>query len=390
MRQMARHSSFQSSLYISAYGFYGSLLLRFAPMYLEPPVLLGRGLHFPKQEKLEPMMLTTEKKQQILDFAAGIVAEPINKLVSNPNWGTINFEAARGDLELLFSLCSHIKQLPIEILPDATANTFITSLTQAGKTVESIRNFNIENGNPTGTRDQIIGQVKTHAEHLLTTTQGWIPFLAYQKGDVQKNIDSLNKAILDANKILESSKAEVKTKSDEISTIDTAAREASASAGVGVFTSDFDGEATTLGKEAEKWLKYTLWFAITTLVVAYFSIYIPIDKDATNAQIFQHMTSKLVVLLVLLTATVWCGRIYKALKHQITVNRHRANSLKTFQAFVKAASDDATRNAVLLETTRSIFTNSPSGYLEGSDSASDTNTKVLEIVKGASHVQRAG
>jgi len=96
------------------------------------------------------------------------------------------------------------------------------------------------------------------------------------------------------------------------------------------------------------------------------------------------------VLLVLLTATVWCGRIYKALKHQITVNRHRANSLKTFQAFVKAASDDATRNAVLLETTRSIFTNSPSGYLEGSDSASDTNTKVLEIVKGASHVQRAG
>lgn len=333
-------------------------------------------------------MLADEKTEQILSLAKGVIAVTIDKLVSNPNWGTINFEAARGDLDLLFSLCSHIQQLPINILPNAIADTFIASLTQAGATVEKIRTFNIENGNPTGTRDQILGQVKAHAEHLLTTTQGWIPFLAYQKGDIQKNIDALNKTVTEANGILDSSKSEVKKKADEIADIVTAAREASASAGVGVFTSDFDGEAESLSKEADKWLNYTLMFAITTLVVAFFSIYIPIDKNATNAQIFQHMTSKLVVLLVLLTATIWCGRIYKAVKHQITVNRHRANALKTFQAFVKAASDEGTRNAVLLETTRSIFSNSPSGYLETAEAASDANTKVLEIFKGAALVPK--
>lgn len=335
-------------------------------------------------------MLLDEKTEQILNLAKGVVAVPIDKLVSNANWGTINFEAARSDLELLFSLCSHIQQLPIQILPNAVADTFIVSITQAGSTVEKIRSFNIESGNPTGTRDQIVGQVKAHAEHLLTATQGWIPFLAYQKGDIQKNIDALNRTVNEANKILDSSKLEVKEKSDEISSIVTAAREASASAGVGVFTSDFDGEAVALGTEADKWLKYTLRFAITTLVVAFFSIYIPIDKLATSAQIFQHMTSKIVVLLVLLTATIWCGRIYKAIKHQITVNRHRANALKTFQAFVKAASDESTRNAVLLETTRSIFTNSPSGYLDATESTSDANSKIIEIVKGVAHVPRAG
>lgn len=77
------------------------------------------------------------------------------------------------------------------------------------------------------------------------------------------------------------------------------------------------------------------------------------------------------------------SRIYKALKHQITVNKHRANALKTFQAFVKAASNDNTRDAVLIETTRSIFANSPSGYLDTTDASSDSNTKILEIIKGS-------
>ncbi|MFZ1547427.1 MAG: hypothetical protein WAT12_10065, partial [Candidatus Nitrotoga sp.] len=82
--------------------------------------------------------------------------------------------------------------------------------------------------------------------------------------------------------------------------------------------------------------------------------------------------------------TIWCGRIYKALKHQSTVNKHRANALKTFQAFVKAASNDNTRDAVLIETTRSIFASSPSGYLDTTDTPSDPSTKVLEIIKGSS------
>lgn len=329
-------------------------------------------------------MLVQEKVSQIIALANGLTSVPINSLVSNSDWGTINFESARIDLDLLFGLCAHIKELPISLIPNTVGDQFIASITQAGKTVERMRTFNIETaGNPTGVRDEIVNQVKVHAEHLLTTTQGWIAFLAYQKGDVQKNIDALSKSVKDANQILEQSKTDVATKNKEIADIVTAAREASASAGVGVFTSDFDGQASSLETDAAKWLKYTLWFAITTLCVAFISIYVPIDSKATNAQIFQYMTSKMVVLLVLLTATIWCGRIYKALKHQITVNKHRANALKTFQAFVKAASNDNTRDAVLIETTRSIFASSPSGYLGTTDAPSDSGSKILEIIKGS-------
>lgn len=327
-------------------------------------------------------MSTPEQVQKIIALADGITTTPIDQLVSNANWGSINFEAARESLSLLYGLCGHLKMLPLEIIPNSVAEAFTNSLKQAGSIVTQINTFKIENANPIASRDQIVAQLKQHAENVLTTTQSWIPFLAYQKGDIQKNIDALSKAVKDANKILEDSKIEVSEKSGEIAKIVTAAREASASAGVGVFTSDFDGQAHILETEASKWLKISMSLAAATVVVALISFLFPIDKDASNAQIVQYTTSKLVVLLVFLTATVWSGRIYKALKHQVTVNTHRANALKTFQAFVKAASDDNTRDAVLIETTRSIFAISPSGYLETTDSSSDANTKVMEIFKG--------
>lgn len=58
-----------------------------------------------------------------------------------------------------------------------------------------------------------------------------------------------------------------------------------------------------------------------------------------------------------------------------------ANALKTFQAFIKAASDDGTRDAVLLETTRSIFALSPTGYLDTGEPSSEPVSKLMEIVR---------
>ncbi|MDD5177491.1 MAG: hypothetical protein PHQ05_13825 [Sterolibacterium sp.] len=336
------------------------------------------------------MATTPEKVTNILSLLDGVTSRPIDQLISNKDWGTINFEAARADLTLLFDLCNHLKLLPIQLIPDSIADAFIASITQAGTTIQKIRDFNIENGNPTGVRDQLVNQVKSHAEHLLTTTQGWIAFLAYQKGDIQKNIEELTNAIASANRLLDTSKNEIEAKQKEIASIVSAARDASASAGVGVFTADFESHATALEKDAAKWFRFTFTCAIGTLIVAFLSIFIPIDKDATNAQIFQYISSKLVVLLVLLTATIWCGRIYKALMHQITVNKHRANGLRTFQAFVKATGNEAIRDAVLIETTRAIFANSPSGYLDSADAASDTaGTKILEIIKGTASSTKA-
>ena len=326
-------------------------------------------------------MATAEQVQKIRELIGTMTVTPIDELISNPRWGSISFESARRDLELLFALGGHLRELPVEIVPDGIANQFVQHLTQANAAIKGIKEFTVETGNPPGTRDALVAQVRQFAEQLLVGTQNWIAFLAYQKGDVQRNIQALSEAVANANRILEKAKGEAEAKANELTGIITAAREASASAGVGVFTRDFAAQVDKLDADATKWLTAAAIFAGATILVAFASFFVPIDKDATSAQIVQYMTSKLLILLTLLTGTIWCGRIFKATKHQSAINGHRANALKTFQAFVKAGSDDPTRNAVLIETTRSIFAIAPSGYLETTESAPDSGTKFFEIFK---------
>ena len=56
------------------------------------------------------------------------------------------------------------------------------------------------------------------------------------------------------------------------------------------------------------------------------------------------ITTKIALLVLLFSATVWCSKNFRALKHQVTINKHRALSLQTFQAFVGERSDQ--RNSV--------------------------------------------
>lgn len=329
-------------------------------------------------------MANTALVDRVTNLAAAITQDSIDQLVSNPKWGTLNFEGARENLKLIFSLAGHLQSLPVEIVPDGPVTNFIQSLEQSSESIKLMREFSLEgSGNPTQSRDNIVARLKENAEQLLNVTQGWIAFLAYQKGDVQRNIEALNATVGQAKDIIAKAQTYANTSKQELDGIISAAREASASVGVAHFTSDFAGQAEALDRDAGTWLKWTAALAVATMVGAVLSFLLPIPSGASNAVVIQFMTSKLVLLGVLFGATAWCGRIYRALKHQAAVNSHRANSLKSFQAFVKATADEGTRNAVLLETTRSIFAIASSGYLEGNDGPGDTGSKVLEIVKGA-------
>jgi hypothetical protein len=90
---------------------------------------------------------------------------------------------------------------------------------------------------------------------------------------------------------------------------------------------------------------------------------------------------KVFVFTVLLSATVWSGKVYRAYRHNAVVNRHRQNALATFQAFAKAANDDTTKNAVLLQGTQCIFSPQQTGYIQSeADSPAPT---LFEIIRGA-------
>lgn len=319
---------------------------------------------------------TIEPLKTLLQECLGY--EP-DKLVSRTEWGSINFQAAKADLDRIFAITGHLNLLPLEYLTDQAVNQIKQALDGVKGVLDRLDAFDLASGTPTQIRDQIVNEIHTQADNFYTIATPWIPFLAYQKGDVAENISTLTESVREAQGLVGEAKKDITKKKGEIEGIVTAAREASASAGAAVFTQDFDEEAGKLKTGANKWLKITAGMAIATILFALALWFVsePTDDPLEAAQKFG---ARIAVLVVLFTATVWCGRNYKALMHQSTNNRHRALSLQTFQAFSSAASDDATRNAVLLETTRSIFSNSSTGYVE-SPQSNESPVQIIEVAK---------
>lgn len=324
--------------------------------------------------------------ENIIRTVDDCIATPIDSLIYNSKWGTINFELARKELEKLFTMLNHLKLLPIDLIPNDVATDIYNRIVPILQTINEIRKFTVEQPNPVEIRNSLINNLKNQVNDFYKITHIWIPYLAYQKGDVQQNIELLTNSVKLAEEMLEGAKNEIQKKSKEIDEIISVAREASASVGVAHFTADFSKEAEELEKKATNWLRATTILGAITFVLAFMSIFLVNIKDLSTTQLIQLTTTKLLVLAILISATIWCGKIYKANKHLSIINKHRSNSLKTFQAFMKAAENDYARDAVLLETTKAIFSISPTGYLDNDSFQLDTSTKVIELIKSSSQI----
>ena len=164
------------------------------------------------------------------------------------------------------------------------------------------------------------------------------------------------------------------------------ARKAAVKTAASGFKNKFENEATDQNDAAVIWLWVTGGLAIATLVLALFAwawVEFCAKPIQTVPQLIQVFGSKVAILAILFTATLWCGRIYRSLKHQAAINKHRAIGLETFEVFSTGASDNQTKDAVLLETTRSIFSNFQTGYIETKSGGEDQDVRVIEVVKPA-------
>jgi len=116
-------------------------------------------------------------------------------IIRRGSWGAITFEAAEDDLERIFSVLSHLNLLPLDGLTDRVLNLIIQSLQEVVKALNAINEFTIEQANPTQVRDQLVSQLGQSSDAFYEAATPWIPFLAYQKGDVAKNIEDLTQSV---------------------------------------------------------------------------------------------------------------------------------------------------------------------------------------------------
>jgi hypothetical protein len=302
------------------------------------------------------------------------------KLIQRTEWGSISLEEARTDFDRIYSIVEYLKVLPIELLTVNSVNAINAEIEAVNNLFDSINKFNIESGNPANQRNTFVSQIQAQADSLYTNASPWIPFLAYQKGDVSRNIENLTSSVSEAQTMVDDAKIDIEKKGTAITDIIAKAREASAAGGAAVFTKDFLEEAETIKDSAQVWLKITSGLAIVTLIVAAL-LWFFTEAGLDQGQMWQKITTKVVVLGILVTSTVWCGRIYKALMHQSTVNRHRALSIQTLNAFSAAADDVQIKDAVVLEAARSVFGSVNTGYIDGRNESGESDVKIFEVAK---------
>ena len=299
------------------------------------------------------------------------------------DWGPITFDIAAQDIETARSIAADLSSMPLVHLTDGAAQNIMAHVPRISSNLRKIDEFKIE-GDARQHRDTIVNNLKAAVLELHTASSRWIPYLAYKRGDVSENIRQLQDALAAANAQLDEAEAYTEAKQAEIDRIALSAREASGRAGVGTFNREFHKEADRLAAISRKWLKCVVGLACVTIGAAIGSFFLPaLPDDPSDWEALRHVVTKVSVVAMLFTGTIWCGRIYRALAHQCSVNKHRALSLTTFQAFVEATPDAGTRDAVLLAATKSIFGNVPTGFVDERGAIQDTSVSVLDIGKSA-------
>lgn len=325
--------------------------------------------------------MSKEVIDEIRELVKSCTDIPVDDMIASGSWGRITFEAAKVDLETMFSLLGPLEDYPLHVLPPAQLNAMKAVLEPIDAVLHEIKTFSIETGNPSELRDDISNRLKGLLHQAHTPIAMELPFLAYQHGDVQKNLNQLSSSIESAKAMLDKGQSDLNAKTKELEDIIVAAREASAEVGVAHFTTDFSDEALGFARSAKAWL----WASgVIAAGAAGFSFYFIFWKPAVGtsiAEVIQFSAAKLIFLSILIAAATWCGGQFRSAKHQQSTNKHRSNSLKTFRAFSQAASDDRARDAVLMETTRAIFGHVPSGYMKDTSGGSDGSVRIVEMIR---------
>lgn len=288
--------------------------------------------------------------------------------------------------EFIFEKVKILQENPdfIAELPENRKSTIEGYLTDFLNYVNQIQNFNPSEGNPQNNRDSLAHAINDVYgglyEHLFPYLDA---FLSRKADPVKENL--VKEAEVTISEI-ETRRQEAEEMLQEAEKILEALRNVSAKIGVSNFAEVFDGQAEQNKKTARRWLIASMVSAGVILISLYliFGQLTSVLKDGIGFEIsLQIFFAKLLIFSFLSVVFYQVVKNYNANMHLYALNKHRQNSLMSFQAFVESTEDPKIRDAVLIQATRAIFEAGETGYV----SSRDASTKGLEMIKIADQIK---
>lgn len=302
----------------------------------------------------------------------------------NPDYGKLDFSDAVPILHNIRSIFEAFIKIDISFFPYEVVVDFWGGVKDFSSWYEGLSFFDIASNNPAGIRD--VGVARLNACYLSILRSLSAPLalkLVIDAGSSAGNIGNLVKSeVFSVFKDSQQAGEEIKNIQKEAENILSAVRDAAGKVGVSTKAQVFAEQAIEHRASAVWWMWATIAAAVSAVAWGATVLWwIPIDPNAPIPEIVQQAIAKLIVFSGLSYGLLWCARNYSANRHNYVLNKHRQNSLTTFETFAAAAEQDTDiKNAILLQATTSIFAAQTTGYLT-TEPEIDQPSKVVEIVR---------
>ena len=292
----------------------------------------------------------------------------------------INFSNAVPYLEEMLDIVKQLNQRSIDRLAITHINQIVSGATSLNDFIDRVMAFTLNQNTPADVCKSLINEIKNAYDSImepLTIPLAFTATLATDYAKIEREAKGYHSTMRQEAATFSVLLAEYKANAE--SALD-AVRAQAAEAGVATNAQIFLTDSTNHSKTASNWLISTVSFATITLIVSIFLYdrslsYIP----SSAGEAIQYIFSKLILLSTLFFGIYWSSRNYRSSKHNETLNKHRANALMTFRAFVEGSSDQQVKEAILLQAAQAAFINRPTGY-ESQDKEAQSIGPVVEVL----------
>ncbi len=340
--------------------------------------------------------MTTEGDPQTAEeFAERIASLDIDEeLVRQEELGaSLSFRPGREVFQQALGVASRIRELPITALRDTSHYANLEgSLHGLFHALRAVMEFDPNVSQPSDQRDNLVNNVRAHVSGV---REAFVPLAGYLVlesgglGDVEGRLAAIvsdwqtqaQETLQEQQARLSGAIQEAESSADTANAAATAAQSAAGRTGVTEYSRVFEEEAAHHAKHAKWWLLGGVGFLIVLLAAITGIIMIPVGDEIDDPQVVQWILLKALAVSLGSYLVFQAFRMYRSAQHLSVTNRHRDRALRTFETFATAATEGATRDAVLVEATRTIFAPGVTGLVDQGDSAPPP-AALLEVFRG--------
>ena len=292
----------------------------------------------------------------------------------------INFSEAVPYFEKMLDIIKQLNQRDISRLALTQLNQIVAGGNQLSKLITQVNDFDLNQNTPADVCKTIIETIKNAYDTVMEPLTIPLAYTATQATDYAKIEREAKGYHATMKEEAEGFRETLENYKVEAEKALHAVKEQAAEAGVSTNAQIFLTDSTGHAKIAKKWLIATIAMSGITLLVAIGFVIASFKyTPATTAVAIQYVVSKIILLSTLSFGIFWSARNYKSSKHNETLNKHRANALMTFRAFVEGSEDSTIKDAILMQTSQAAFSNRPTGY-ESQEKEAPTINPVVEIL----------